>query len=199
MLAVAAALVAIIRSVVLPPKNFPQNIPTIPFYVALIPFFKQVDQSDVYKRYLAKGLATYGAVKIYFGGRWNILVQRPELLQEVIKQEDIYMKSGNQVKIPYSVLAEYTGDNIISTHGENWKLYQKVIKPGLQRKFEAGPIRNNAHLLIDKLLRGQRPREGAVPSSGVVVPELVQRCTLANLSEVIFGSDFKVSDHSSRL
>ena len=176
-----------------PPRNFPRNIPTIPFYVSLIPLFKDVDQEDVYRKYLEEPLRTYGAVKIFFGARWNILVQRPSFVAEVFKYEDVYAKSGNQKKIPYSVLAEYTGDNIISSHGENWRLYQKVIKPGLAQDFDPQPILKNAKNLVSMLFDEQA---GSVNAS-VTVPQLFQRYTLANLSEALLDASFEVLLHST--
>lgn len=110
-------------------------------------------------------------------------------MAEMFKKEDVYAKSGNQKKIPYSVLAEYTGDNIISSHGENWKLYQSVIKPGLQRNFEVQPILKNAKVLIQLLLDEQVRSE----IRSVIVPQLLQRYTLANLAESILNSDFQAS------
>jgi cytochrome P450 len=115
-----------------PPRNFPKNIPTIPFYYGLLPLFKDVDQAELYRQYLKEPLAEHGAVKLFFGGQWNILVTKPSYISEMFKHEDTYAKSGNQVKIPHSVLAEYTGENIISAHGEKWRLYQGVIKQVLR-------------------------------------------------------------------
>lgn len=176
-------------SYLLPPKQFPNNIPTIPFFVCLIPFFKTVDQSDTYRRYLEEPLAIHGAVKVYFGARWNIIFTRPDYVAEMFRDEDTFAKSGNQKKIPYSVLAEYTGDNIISSHGTNWRLYQSIIKPGLQRNFDAEPIYNNAKALLH-LLRSERHQS----TDGVVlVPPLFQRYTLANLSQVLLCTSFQAS------
>lgn len=88
----------------------------------------------------------------------------------MFKDEDLFAKSGNQKKIPYSVLAEYTGDNIISAHGPNRRLYQSILKPGLQRSFDVEPIYKNARILLD-LLRSERHTS---TSEGVVVPQLLQ-------------------------
>lgn len=177
----------------LPPKKFPRQIPTIPFFVSLIPFFKTVDQSDIYRQYLEEPLASYGVVNFFFGARWNILITRPEYVAEMFKDEEVFAKSGNQKKIPYSVLAQYTGDNIISSHGENWRLYQSILKPGLQRSFDVEPIYNNAVALLH-LLRGERHTN---TSGGVVVPQLFQRYTLANLSQVLLCTSFKASSPRS--
>ena len=186
--AVAALPVLIWHTFLVPPANFPRNIPTIPFYVSLISFFKDVDQKVIYEKYLAKPLGDYGAAKYFFGARWNILVVRPDLIAEVLRNEDLYQKSGNQKKIPYSVLAEYTGDNIISSHGENWRLYRSILKPGLQTRFEIQPILDNANALVD-LIENDQARSGA---AGVVIPPLLQRYTLANLSQSLLSTTFEV-------
>ncbi|KAF2001465.1 putative cytochrome P450 [Amniculicola lignicola CBS 123094] len=188
-LAIAGALLLLflfVASLLLPPSNFPKNIPTIPFYYTLLPLFKDGDQSELYRQYLKKPLERYGAVKIFFGGRWNILVRKPSYIAEVFKHEDIYAKSGNQIKIPHSVLAEYTGENIISGHGGNWKLYTSIIKPVLQYEQDPTLIWRNARLLKKMLLVGVQ----SAPS-GVVVYGLLQRYTLANLSDVLYESSFE--------
>lgn len=178
--------------VLTPPSNFPKNIPTIPFYVSLIPLFKDVDQEETFRQYLEAPLTKYGAIKIFFGARWNVLVQRPSLIAEVFKYEDTFAKSGNHKKIPYSVLAEYTGDNIISAHGKNWRLYQKIIKPGLQSDFDPSPIVKTVRRLLKLIFEEQAQSL----SKGVLVPALFQRHALANLSEALLGTDFSTLDRS---
>ncbi|KAH7551557.1 hypothetical protein BM1_09873 [Bipolaris maydis] len=176
-----------------PPRNFPKDIPTIPFYYGLLPLFKDVDQSELYREYLKEPLARYGAVKLFFGGQWNILVTKPSYVAEVFKQEDTYAKSGNQVKIPHSVLAEYTGENIISAHGEKWKLYQRVIKPALQADQDAENMWKNSRILKDMFLSESKNTRG----NGVPVYALLHRYALANLGEVLYGSSFETLQHAS--
>jgi cytochrome P450 len=179
---------AVSYAFLLPPSDFPKNIPTVPFYVTLLPLFFDIDQAELYRKYLEAPLQKHGAAKIFFAARWNILVQRPKFVAEVFRYEDVYAKSGNHKKIPYGVLAEYTGDNIISSHGENWRLYQSIIKPGLQRDCEVEPVLNNVGILIRLLLEEQAHSE----NKSVIVPQLVQRYTLANLSESLLGASFRV-------
>jgi cytochrome P450 len=176
-----------------PPRNFPKNIPTIPFYYGLLPLFKDVDQAELYRQYLKDPLAQYGAVKLFFGGQWNILVTKPAYIAEVLKQEDTYAKSGNQVKIPHSVLAEYTGENIISAHGEKWRLYQRVIKPALQADQDSDKIWKNSQILRDMFLSESKNSRG----NGIPVYSLLHRYALANLSEVLYGSSFDTLQHAS--
>ncbi|KAL0258140.1 cytochrome P450-dit2 [Diplodia seriata] len=170
----------------LPPSNFPKNIPTIPFYYTLLPLFRDCDQETLYREYLEEPLKKHGAVKIFFASRWNVLVQRPELLQEVFKNEDLYAKSGNQKKIPYSVIADYTGDNIISAHGADWRLYRSVIAPGLQRDFDAEPVVRNADLLASLFVEQQKKSAKA----GVLVLPFLQRLSLENVAQSLLGTYF---------
>lgn len=187
-LVIAAISSLIYYTLLIPPSNFPKNIPTIPFYFTLIPLFRTVDQEDLYHKFLEKPLKKYGAVKIFYGSRWNVLLQRPELLAEVFKYEDIYAKSGNQQKIPYSVLAEYMGDNIISAHGENWRLYTSVMKKAILHDYEAEPILRNSHILIQRLLEQQT----ASKEKTVLLSPILERYALDNFSASMFGTDSQV-------
>ena len=189
--AAAFAVVSFFLALFTPPRNFPKNIPTIPFYYGLLPLFKDVDQAMLYEQYLKEPLAKYGAVKVFFSGQWNILVTRPAYLAEIFRHEDTYAKCGNHIKIPHSVLAEYTGENIISAHGETWKLFQGVIKPGLQADHESEQIWTNAKLLTTMFLTDTKNASGnAIP---IYIP--LHRYALANLSEVLYASSFETMQH----
>ncbi|KAK4120222.1 hypothetical protein N657DRAFT_625470 [Parathielavia appendiculata] len=185
LLILGASLILLVYFVFLHPPKYPANIPAIPFWVALIPFFKDVDQSDIFHRYIEQPLRKHGAVKLFFGAQWNILVHKPSYLAEIFKEEDVYQKSGNQKKIPHSVLAQFLGDNIISSHGDVWRNYRSVVKPGLQRNFETDTIASNASKLCD-LLRDAQHRVG---KGGVAVQELLQRYSVANCSEVVLQTN----------
>lgn len=186
-----AFLLALASYVFLLPPKHPQGIPAVPFWVTLIPFFKDVDQTERFVRYIEEPIRTHGAVKLFFAGRWNVLVHRPSYLAEIFKHEGVYEKSGNQKKIPYSVLAEFLGDNIITGHGSMWKQYRDVIKPGLQRKVEMDLLARNAEKLCD--LIGSARAEVAGEMHGVPVQELLQRHTIANIGQVMLQTDFGVS------
>jgi cytochrome P450 len=169
-----------------PPRSFPKNIPTIPFWYALLPLFKDVDQADLYRRYMKDHLEKYGAVKIFFGGRWNILVRKPAYIAQVFKHEDTFAKCGNHIKIPHALVAEYTGENIISSHGENWKLFTSVIKPALQADQDATIVWRNSRLLKDMLVQDSKRA-----TKGTPIYNPLHRYALQNLSDTIFGSDFE--------
>ncbi|KAK6205099.1 Dit2 protein [Scheffersomyces amazonensis] len=174
-----------ILCIIFPPFNFPKNIPTIPFYVSFLGLITSFDQEDIYKIYLKEKMEKHGAVKIYFASRWNILVSKPEYLLEIFKSEDIYAKSGNQEKIPYSVLSEYTGENIISAHGESWKLYRSILKQSIQfPKLE--PVNQNTKKLIT-LLKTEISKNGNI----LHVTDILQKYSLENIGKSVLGINFK--------
>lgn len=181
--------------VIFPPLNFPRTIPTIPFYVIFLPSIFDMDQIDMFNIYLKDPLEKYGAVKMFFGSRWNILVSRPEYLAQIFKDETTFAKSGNQKKIPYSVIAAYTGDNIISAHGKVWKTYRHIMSDGLQN-FNGEPFEKNAKKfceLIEKRLSDKESgKKGAqLPQNdNNFLPLLIQRLALDNISQVVLGFDF---------
>ena len=193
-LAASALLVVVVLGIIAgyylsPPRDI-RGIPTIPFWVALLPLFKDVDQKDIFNAYIDKPLRKHGAVKIFFAAQWNVLVHRPAYLAEIFKREDIYQKSGNQKKIPHSVLASLLGDNIISSHGDTWKGYQQVVKPGLQATPDVDILLDNAHKLRGILLDAQA---AAPKNSGIGIQESIQRYTIANFAQGILNVDFGVS------
>lgn len=179
--------------VVFPPLNFPRNIPTIPFYTIFLPIFLDIDQIQLYELYLREPLEKYGAVKLFFGSRWNILVSKPEYLAQVFKDENTFAKSGNQKKIPYSVIAAYTGDNIISAHGVVWKRYRGIMTTGLQQ-FNEKPFEINAKLFC-KLIQDEIFKQRTKKGNEIIMGPLIQRLALDNISQVLLGFDFGTLTH----
>lgn len=171
--------------VIFPPFSFPKNIPTIPFYVSFLSQFTRMDQKDIYEKYLQQKLEKFGAVKIYFGSRWNILVTRPEFLQQILRRDDVFAKSGNQKKIPHSVLAEYTGDNVISADGESWKTYRQILtKPIMFPDLQ--PLEKNCSKLFGIIRENMENGMATLP-----VSDILQRFCIANIGDCVIGIDFK--------
>ena len=182
----------VIRSIVLPPANFPRNIPTIPFYVSFLGYLNKSDQRTIYDLHLRQKLEKYGAVKIYFASRWNIMITRPSFLKELFSKESIYAKSGNHIKIPYAVLSAYTGDNIISSHGENWKLYRSIVASSIQFP-DTNPVVANAErfmFLLDEKIKC---------SKSVMVGDVLQRFSLQNAGQSILGLDLDALSPNSEV
>lgn len=169
--------------IIVPPFNYPRNIPTVPFYASFISPLLGWDQKKIYDHFYREKLERYGAAKIYFGSRWNILVTRPDYLVQILKQNDIFEKSGNQKKIPYSVLADYTGDNIISTGNTYWKLYRRIVTRSLQFPNLA-PLKANSVKLILEL-------NDVADRNPIAISRFLQRFTLSNIGNCVLGLDFE--------
>lgn len=178
------AIASLLLYLFLQPPREPKHIPAVPFWVTLLPLFKDVDQQDIFNTYIRDGLYRHGAIKIFFGSQWNVLVQKPAFLAQIFKHEDQYQKRGNQKKIPRSVLASFLGDNIISSHGDVWKLYQDVMKPGLQEGWSIDAIYGNASLLLFQYMQSSGPQ---------AIQESLQRFTIANLVQVMMKLDFNMT------
>jgi len=193
-LAYAAAglflIIAAIYSYVRIPSSLPKQIPSVPIYVSLIGLWSDMGQDEIYDRWLREKMEKYGAVKIWFAGRWNILATRPDILTQIFRNEDIYMKAGSQKKIPWSVIAKLVGDNIINSHGDDWKNYTKIMKPGLQKQnFDSRPVLDMSRRFVDLLERAQAED----PTKGVMVNPLIQRFAIAVMGESFLDIDFGVS------
>lgn len=171
-----------VRGIILPPSDFPKNIPTIPFYVCFIPILTNWDQEKIYRKFYREKLEKYGLVKMYFASRWNILVSKPEYVLEVIRQDNIFEKSGNQEKIPYSILSEYLGDNLISAGNENWIKYRRVAEDSI--KFpDTQPLHSHLETLVSEI------RSAINYDENVRVNDIFQRFTLACVGDCIIGCD----------
>ncbi|KAJ5392561.1 Cytochrome monooxygenase xanG [Penicillium cosmopolitanum] len=175
-LAVLLSLLLILYWYIRIPNDMPQNIPTVPIYISIMGLWSDMGQDDIYDKWLRPKLEKYGAVKIWFAGRWNVLATRPRLLVDMFRHEDVYAKAGSQKKIPWSVIASLVGDNIINAHGENWKLYTSIMKPGLQRRItDSGPLLLKSRRFVDVLIEEQ----GGLDSGGVLVNPIIQRWALS--------------------
>lgn len=178
-----------VRGIIFPPFDFPKNIPTIPFYVCFVPILTNWDQEKIYRKFYRDKLEKYGIVKMFFASRWNILVSKPEYVLEVIRQDLVFEKSGNQEKIPYSVLSEYLGDNLISAGNENWVKYRRVAEDSI--KFpDTVPLDGHVKDLVIEI-KNNRDKNGIV-----CVNDIFQRFTLACVGDCILGCDLKSKDCS---
>jgi unspecific monooxygenase len=181
---------ALLYSYIRIPSSLPKGIPSVPIYVSLLGLWSDMGQDEIYDRWLRVKLEKFGAVKIWFAGRWNILVTRPDLVSYMFRNEDIYAKAGSQKKIPWSVIAALVGDNIINSHGEDWKHYTHIMKPGMQKtNFDSKPILDKSRRFVDLLLRTQDGNR----KQGVLVNPLIQRFAIAAMGESFLDIDFGVS------
>ncbi|KAI9676068.1 MAG: hypothetical protein M1817_000811 [Caeruleum heppii] len=174
------------------PSNMPKNIPSVPIYLSLSGMFSSMGQDEIYDYYLRDKMEKYGAVKIWFAGQWSILVTRPDLVTDMFRNEDLYAKAGSQKKIPWGVIAKLVGDNIINSHGDDWRLYTSIMKPGIQKRiFDTTPLVDKSRKFVDVLLKDQ---ETAGKGSAISVISLCQRYAIAAMGESFLDVDFGTLD-----
>ncbi|KAL8833229.1 MAG: hypothetical protein Q9170_004393 [Blastenia crenularia] len=171
------------------PFNLPRRLPKIPIYVSLLGLWSNLGQGEIYDCWLRQPLEEHGAVRFWFAGRWSILVTRPQYLTDLFRNEHVYAKSGNHKKIPWTVTAHLLGDNIISSHGENWKLYSSIMKPGVtKRNFDCRPLINDSRKLANLFLHAQ----SQVPKGkGVLINPFILRYAISVMGQTFLDIDFR--------
>ena len=178
------------------PSHMPKNIPTIPFYVTLAGLWTNMGQDESFEHWLRKPLSEYGAVKMWYRGHWSILATRPDLLNQILRNEEhIYAKVGNYTKVPWTVIAALVGDNLLGAHGDTWKLYAEIMKPGLIRPHHDTRMLREKSRQFASLLLGAQVK--GCPN-GVKVERFIQRFTLAAMGEAFLNVDFGVSNSPSQ-
>lgn len=174
------------------PFNLPRKIPSIPIYVSLLGLWSNLGQDEIYDRWLRKPLEEHGAVRYWFAGQWSVLVTRPKFLTDMFRNEHVYAKAGNHKKIPWTVTANLLGDNIISSHGENWRLYTSIMKPGLtKRNFDCRPLVNSSRKLVKLFLHAQSQ---TAASHGVLINPYILRYAISVMGESFLDIDFRCLD-----
>ena len=177
------------------PSSMPQNIPTVPIYISLLGLWSDMGQDEIYDCWLREPLERHGAVKIWFAGRWNVLATRSSFLIDMFRHEDVYAKAGSQKKIPWSVIASLVGENIINSHGDTWRLYTSIMKPGLQRRItDSRPLLEKSRTFVDILLEEQKVLGKTV---GVLVNPIIQRWAISCMGISFLNLDLKVPCPSS--
>ncbi|KAL8941125.1 MAG: hypothetical protein Q9216_002424 [Gyalolechia sp. 2 TL-2023] len=174
------------------PFSLPRKLPSIPIYVSLLGLWSNLGQDEIYDRWLRKPLEEHGAVRYWFAGQWSVLVTRPQYLTDLFRNENIYAKAGNHKKIPWTVTANLLGDNIISSHGENWRLYTSIMKPGLtKRNFDCRPLVNSSRKLVRLFLHAQSQ---TATGKGVLVNPYILRYAISVMGQSFLDIDFRCLD-----
>lgn len=172
-----------------PPRNFAPGLPVVPLWVAFLPLLHLwlnlplPGQDETYARYVEPLMAKHGAVVVYFGSQWNVLIACPQGMKQLFSQEGTtYQKQGNHRKLPDAVISALTGGNIISETGALWRKYAQIIRPALKDDVDVKGLEGAAERLVDEL-------DGHAGS----VMGLVQRYSMEAVSLCVLGRDLKVS------
>ncbi|KAL4954839.1 cytochrome P450 [Aspergillus filifer] len=167
------------------------GIPSIPFHVSIWDAYNRVSEIGFHNARLRPLLEAHGAVNLWNSGQWAVLVTKPEYVARILRNERAVAKGGFYGKVPNSTLAGLFGENLIDSHGETWKQFTAIMKPGIQRAPCIPAIKRAARKLMDRFLGAQ---QAAPPNRGVVINDLVERWAIDVFGEAFFDVDFGALD-----
>ncbi|EGC48831.1 conserved hypothetical protein [Histoplasma capsulatum var. duboisii H88] len=171
------------------PSHMPKNIPTVPFYVSGIAHFVDLGQDKIYDLWLREPLEKYGAVKFWVSSQWTVLLGKPEYINDLLRNEQVFPKAGNHKRIPFSVIGTFLGNNIISAEGETWKLYTSIMKAGIQRRItDTRKLLGRSRQLVRGILQSQ---QAAATNFGIDLESLVQMYAIYVVGEHFFQTNFQ--------
>ncbi|KAI8819268.1 cytochrome P450 [Fimicolochytrium jonesii] len=183
----SSLLLRLLRAILLPPSSFPKGIPVVPIWVSTLGFVTRMGQDEIYKDYIAPRMRKEGVVAIWFGGRWSLLTGSVDMAGEVYTRTDDFVKSGNNEKIPHSVLAYFLGENIISARGENWRRFRGILAPGFRTHWRPSMFKNCVRDLC-RIIDAQS-------YDHVRVNNLVQRLAMDCIGHAAFGQGFQALEN----
>lgn len=162
------------------PYDLPPSIPTIPFYVSFCDLIRGIGRTKFYDLRLRRLMEDHGAVNVWIHGRWSVLVAKPHFLVNVFRNQQTIAKMGFDKKVPYGVFATYLGENIINAHGDLWKEFSAILKPGIQQPTDVSSIRRKTSSLATLLMEEQCL---AGPKMGIKIGSLAQRWAISVYAE----------------
>lgn len=163
------------------------GIPSIPFTVSVYDAYRSVSEIRFHNSRLRPVLETHGAVNLWNSGQWTVLVTKPEYLTRILRNERIVAKGGFYRKVPHSTLAGLFGENIIDSHGELWKQFTAIMKPGIQRPHSISSLRVASSRLISIFKREQLH---APSDHGVIINDIIERWSIDVFGESFFDMEF---------
>ena len=163
------------------------NIPSIPFHISVYDAYRRVSEIGFHNSRLRLVLETHGAVNIWNSGQWAVLVTKPEYVTRVLRNDRVVAKGGFKGKVPHSTLAGLFGENIIDSHGETWKQFTGIMKPGIQRAHSISSLKAASSRLLSIFRKEQQQ---APPDRGVVINDIIERWAIDVFGDSFFDVDF---------
>ena len=163
------------------------NIPSIPFHISVYDAYRRVSEIGFHNSRLRPVLETHGAVNIWNSGQWAVLVTKPEYVSRVLRNDRVVAKGGFNGKVPHSTLAGLFGENIIDSHGETWKQFTGIMKPGIQRAHSISSLKAASSRLISTFRKEQQQ---APSDHGVVINDIIERWAIDVFGDSFFDVDF---------
>ncbi|RIA87169.1 cytochrome P450 [Glomus cerebriforme] len=157
-----------------------KNVPTLSFFKFLYAFLVQDGPDKRWER-LREILDKEGIVKVWFNGKWTLIVSDFGFVKDIIMKTDVYPKASLEEIFPGSLLAQYYGTNMVFSNGDVWKRHRRIANPS----FRNLP----AHVFVESAMKLLNIME-KVDNEPIEVNDFMHRLTLDVLGKVSFGFDF---------
>ncbi|KAJ9080663.1 hypothetical protein DSO57_1022572 [Entomophthora muscae] len=115
-------------------------------------------------------------------GQWNILLGRAEDVHRIFNESNDFPKLLLTERIPNTKVADFIGDNIIYSNGEDWKRHRKSVNKFFKKQWETRPIIEMTNILICEWEK--------ICDKPISVHNWTERLTLDILGLVLFGLEF---------
>ncbi|RIA97960.1 cytochrome P450 [Glomus cerebriforme] len=157
-----------------------KNVPTLSLLDLLIEMYNKVGPDKRWED-IREILEKEGIGRIWFNGRWILIVTDLELVKDVITRTDLYPKALLEEFFPGSLLAQYYGTNVVFSNGDDWKRHRRIANPSF-RNLPIYVFVESAMKLLDVMER--------VDNKPIEVKSLMHGLTLDVLGKSAFGFDF---------
>ncbi|RAL12434.1 cytochrome P450 [Aspergillus homomorphus CBS 101889] len=182
-----------------------QGLPSIPFVATVYDAYRGVSEIRFHNTRLRPVLEAHGAVNLWNSGQWTVLVTRPEYVVRILRNERMVAKGGFYRKVPGSRLAGLFGENLIDSHGEVWKQFTTIMKPGIQRAHKISTLQAACNKLVATVQREQQKAAAATTTAttsknpeGIVINDLIERWAIDVFGEMFFDVQFAALDDVQR-
>ncbi|KAL3481725.1 cytochrome P450 [Aspergillus californicus] len=173
------------------PSTIPRNIPRIPIWVNVYAMWYDMSPIDLYNAFYREPLEKHGAITIWFTGVWCVIVTHPEYIVDIFRNDDMYPKVGVNRRGNGSLIAIFSGENIINASKPVWNTFTNVMKPGLLKTFDQGAIHKKAMKVPERLLQAQLELG---PRCGVDVHYWMNKFTQDVMGLCLFDIDLQALD-----
>ncbi|KAK8149483.1 mitochondrial Homoaconitase [Beauveria asiatica] len=139
------------------PRDFPRNVPVIPLWLQAYNQIFGQSRIAFYNTKVRPQAEKHGAVAVWQGSCWSIVISRPDYLAQVFKDSNKDLeKSGIWSRVPRSNGGLLFGENIIDSDGQLHADFCNILKPALLQRFAIDFMRSESCSLANRLHQEQQ-------------------------------------------
>lgn len=180
-------------------QKLPRNIPKIPIWVTIYDTYYGTSRVNFYNRYVRGQAEKHGAFIMWHLGRWSVHITKPEYLMQMFRDEASFAKGGSYMKVPWGVLGQLFGQNVIDSTGHIWKQQRNILLPAIKRQFDIAYMKQRSSELRARLWR-DREMQDKDCTIGINIEDHVQHWALSICCKYFMGINLEsVPDIDNRL